>query len=223
MNIAPDKLDTFLSAYSKTISIEGSMECQNGKEMNVADILEDTKTDVSATAEAENLKRDLETVTATLKEREQDVIKMPVSYKLYCKGHEVYYHNQLSADVSFTKYAPTKRVKGYLSDEVMPTTLKWYGATPRTTNTDSYNKSYSHAQIVIPSSSSSDYYNYSSLEVTKCIGCIGSKSIDYIEEGTEPLDIMYSPLGYSDLNITYSTYNFYNLIKNYDKFLITYK
>ena len=27
MNIAPDKLDTFLSAYSKTISIEGSMEC----------------------------------------------------------------------------------------------------------------------------------------------------------------------------------------------------
>ena len=76
MNIAPDKLDTFLSAYSKTISIEGSMECQNGKEMNVADILEDTKTDVSATAEAENLKRDLETVIATLKEREQDVIKM---------------------------------------------------------------------------------------------------------------------------------------------------
>ena len=44
--------------------------------MNVADILEDTKTDVSATAEAENLKRDLETVIATLKEREQDVIKM---------------------------------------------------------------------------------------------------------------------------------------------------
>ena len=76
MNIAPDKLDTFLSAYSKTISIEGSMECQNGKEMNVADILEDTKTDVSATAEAENLKRDLETVIATLKEREQTVIKM---------------------------------------------------------------------------------------------------------------------------------------------------
>ena len=77
MNIAPDKLDTFLSAYSKTISIEGSMECQNGKEMNVADILEDTKTDVSATAEAENLKRDLDNVIeTTLKEREQDVIKM---------------------------------------------------------------------------------------------------------------------------------------------------
>ena len=152
----------------------------------------------------------------------QDVIKMSVSYKLYCKRNG-YYHNQLSADVSFTKYASTKGVKGYLSDEVMPTTLEWHGATPSTTNNDSYNNSYSHAQIVIPHPASSNYYNCSSLEVTKCIGCVGSKSIDYIEEGTEPLDIMYSPLGYSDLNITYSTYNFYNLIKNYDNFLITYK
>ena len=76
MNISPDKLDTFLSAYSKTISIEGSMECHNGKEMNVADILEDTKSDVQATVEAENLKRDLEAVISTLKQREQDVVKM---------------------------------------------------------------------------------------------------------------------------------------------------
>lgn len=76
MNISPDKLDTFLSAYSKTISIEGSMECQNGKEMSVADILEDTRSDVVASVEAENLKRDLEAVIATLKEREQDVVRM---------------------------------------------------------------------------------------------------------------------------------------------------
>lgn len=76
MNISADKLDTFLSAYSKTISIEGSMEYQNGKEMNVADILEDTNTNVAASAEAENLKRDLEKVIATLKEREQNVVKM---------------------------------------------------------------------------------------------------------------------------------------------------
>ena len=76
MNISPDKLDTFLSAYSKTISIEGSMEYQNGKEMSVADILEDSNTNVAAAAEAENLKRDLEKVISTLKEREQNVVKM---------------------------------------------------------------------------------------------------------------------------------------------------
>ena len=158
----------------------------------------------------------VDTVAAFVAMPEQDVIKMPVSYKLYCKGHDTYYHNQLSADVSFIKYAPNKRVKGYLNDEVMPTTLQWHGLTPSTQNRYG-------CTTVTPYSTSSTYYNCSSLEVTKCIGCIGSKSIDYIEEGTEPLDIMYSPLGYSDLNITYSTYNFYNLIKNYDNFLITYK
>ena len=76
MNISEDKLDTFLSAYSKTISIEGSMECQNGKELNVADILEDTKADVSLSVEAENLKKDLEIVISTLKDREQAIVKM---------------------------------------------------------------------------------------------------------------------------------------------------
>ena len=76
MNIAPDKLDTFLSAYSKTISIEGSMECQNGKELNVADILEDTSANVSLNVEAENLKKDLEIVISTLKDREQAIVKM---------------------------------------------------------------------------------------------------------------------------------------------------
>lgn len=76
MNISPDKLDTFLSAYSKTISIEGSMECQNGKELNVADILEDVSADVSSSVEAEGLKKDLEIVISTLKDREQAIVKM---------------------------------------------------------------------------------------------------------------------------------------------------
>ena len=76
MNISPDKLDTFLSAYSKTISIEGSMECQNGKELNVADILEDSSADVSSSVEADGLKKDLEIVISTLKDREQAIVKM---------------------------------------------------------------------------------------------------------------------------------------------------
>lgn len=43
MNIAPDKIDTFLNAYSKTISIESGLENNDGKEINVADIIEDEK------------------------------------------------------------------------------------------------------------------------------------------------------------------------------------
>lgn len=76
MNISPDKIDTYLSAYSKTISIESGLETENGKDMNVADILEDEKANVYTSAEFEGLKNDIEIVVSTLKEREQDVVRM---------------------------------------------------------------------------------------------------------------------------------------------------
>ncbi len=76
MNIEPDKIETFLSAYTKTISIESGLERADGKELNVADILEDKSTSVSEKAEYEGLKNDIAIVISTLKEREQDVVKM---------------------------------------------------------------------------------------------------------------------------------------------------
>ncbi len=76
MNIPANKIDAFLSAYTKTISIESSLERENGKEMNVADMLADDKKSVYETIEFEGLKKDIESVISTLKEREQDVVKM---------------------------------------------------------------------------------------------------------------------------------------------------
>ncbi|MBQ2884396.1 MAG: RNA polymerase sigma factor RpoD/SigA [Alphaproteobacteria bacterium] len=76
MNIEPDKIETFLSAYTKTISIESGLERADGKELNVADILEDKNASVSENVEYENLKNDIAIVISTLKEREQDVVKM---------------------------------------------------------------------------------------------------------------------------------------------------
>lgn len=76
MNIEPDKIETFLSAYTKTISIESGLERADGKELNVADILEDKNASVSQNAEYEGLKKDIAIVISTLKEREQDVVKM---------------------------------------------------------------------------------------------------------------------------------------------------
>ena len=76
MNISSDKIDLFLNAYSKTISIESSMENNNGKEMNIADILEDKKASATDNAEYEDLKTDILNVISTLKEREQEVVKM---------------------------------------------------------------------------------------------------------------------------------------------------
>ncbi len=76
MNIEPDKIETFLSAYSKTISIESGLENSDGKEMNIADIIQDEKASATKEVEYENLKTDILNVISTLKEREQEVVKM---------------------------------------------------------------------------------------------------------------------------------------------------
>ncbi len=76
MNISADKIDTFLSAYTKTISIESGLEKADGKELNVADILADERKTAADIIEFEGLKTDIESVVSTLKEREQEVVKM---------------------------------------------------------------------------------------------------------------------------------------------------
>lgn len=76
MNIAPDKIEMFLSAYTKTVSIENGLERNDGKELNVADILADETTLISQNVEYQSLKADINNVISTLKEREQEVVKM---------------------------------------------------------------------------------------------------------------------------------------------------
>lgn len=76
MNISADKIDSFLNAYSKTISIESGLENNDGKEMNIADIIEDKKASATDNAEFEDLKSDILNVISTLKEREQEVVKL---------------------------------------------------------------------------------------------------------------------------------------------------
>ena len=76
MNISADKIDIYLSAYSKSISLEGGFENDNGKETSLADILADEKANVHSSVEFEGLKNDLEMVVSKLKEREQDVVRM---------------------------------------------------------------------------------------------------------------------------------------------------
>ena len=76
MNISPDKIEMFLSAYTKTISIENGLEKNDGKELNVADILADDKTLVAENIEFQSMQNDINNVISTLKEREQEVVKM---------------------------------------------------------------------------------------------------------------------------------------------------
>lgn len=76
MNIEPDKIETFLSAYTKTISLESGFENSDGKDMSFADIIEDENASVVEAVEFEGLRRDILNVVSTLKEREQEVVKM---------------------------------------------------------------------------------------------------------------------------------------------------
>lgn len=76
MNISADKIDSYLSAYSKSVSLEGGFENNDGKETSLAEILADEKASVHSSVEFEGLKKDIEMVVSTLKEREQEVVRM---------------------------------------------------------------------------------------------------------------------------------------------------
>ena len=76
MNISTEKIESFLSAYTKTVSIEGGIERNDGKDINIADILEDERASVYRDIEERNLQEDIESVISTLKERERDVVRM---------------------------------------------------------------------------------------------------------------------------------------------------
>ncbi len=76
MKISSDKIDSYLCAYSKTISIENSFDSNEGKEVNLSETLEDEKSNVYSCVEFKHLKKDIESVITTLKDREQDVVRM---------------------------------------------------------------------------------------------------------------------------------------------------
>lgn len=85
MDIEPEKIDLFLSAYSTTVSIEGNFDGNNGSELSVADVVADEKATVEENIEYEELKREISQVVSTLKEREQTVIKMRFGLENFAK------------------------------------------------------------------------------------------------------------------------------------------
>ena len=76
MNIEPEKIASYLSAYTASLSIEASFDGKDGSEMSLAEIISDENGSVEENLEYERLKQDLQIVISTLKEREQDVLRM---------------------------------------------------------------------------------------------------------------------------------------------------
>ena len=85
MDIEPEKIDTYLSAYTTTISLEGNFDANNGSELAVADVIADDRQSVEESVEFEELKREISNVVSTLKDREQTVIKMRFGLENFTK------------------------------------------------------------------------------------------------------------------------------------------
>ena len=76
MNIEPEKIVAYLSAYNASLSLESSIDGKDGSEMSLSEILKDENSNLESNIEYERLKHDLHVVISTLKEREQDVLRM---------------------------------------------------------------------------------------------------------------------------------------------------
>lgn len=76
MNIDSVKINNYLNANKKTLSLEGDYEMQNGSEVRLIDIIEDKRSSVSGKIERENLKKEIVQLLTGLKDREQKVISL---------------------------------------------------------------------------------------------------------------------------------------------------
>ena len=74
-NVTQDKIDTYLNAYTKAISLEESYD-KNENSMNYSEIIEDKKSNLVEKIENEELKYDILSAVNILKDREKEVITM---------------------------------------------------------------------------------------------------------------------------------------------------
>lgn len=76
MNMEEAKINNYLSAYKKTLSLEGDFEMQNGSEVRLADIIEDKRACVQSQIEYDSMKKEVVKLLNNLKDREQKVITL---------------------------------------------------------------------------------------------------------------------------------------------------
>ncbi len=81
MGISEEKIDTFLGAYTKALSLESSMDANDENQMSLSEIIEDVKQNVEKTIEFEDLKHDIKIALDTLKTKEKEVITLRFGLK----------------------------------------------------------------------------------------------------------------------------------------------
>ncbi len=76
MNIEADKINLYLNAFTKSLSLDSEVAGDSNNDMTLSEIIEDTKASANKTAEYNNLTKDINSLLDTLKDRESKVIKM---------------------------------------------------------------------------------------------------------------------------------------------------
>lgn len=76
MNIDSNKINNYINAYKKTLSLECDFEMQNGSEVKLMDIISDNKESADEAVEYESLQKGIYGIISSLKEREQKVITL---------------------------------------------------------------------------------------------------------------------------------------------------
>jgi len=76
MNMDAEKINTYLNAFCRMLSLDGDFENQNQDSLSLSEVIEDTKASAQEEAEYKALTKDINTMLETLKERECKVIQM---------------------------------------------------------------------------------------------------------------------------------------------------
>ena len=74
LNMTEEKINTFLNAFTKTLSIESGANLSDNKELTLAEIIEDEKQNVENSVIDSELKKDIKKALENLKEKEKNVI-----------------------------------------------------------------------------------------------------------------------------------------------------
>ncbi len=74
MGIEEDKINLFLNAFTKSLSIENALDTDDDKQLSLVEIIEDVKQNVEREIESSELKKDIKRSLEILKSKEQEVI-----------------------------------------------------------------------------------------------------------------------------------------------------
>ena len=74
LNLTEEKIDTFLNAFTRALSIESGATMTDNKELSLAEIIEDEKQNVEREVVDIELKKDIKIALDNLKEKEKNVI-----------------------------------------------------------------------------------------------------------------------------------------------------